>query len=76
MINPKFIEVHNKIQIVIDSIAVNESDKAINLLVSINEQLDDLLDQTDEDEDLVEISKYQVLVNQLYVKVNPPEDEQ
>ena len=76
MINPKFIEIHDKIQIVIDSIAVNESDKAINLLVSINEQLDDLLDQTDEDEDLVEISKYQVLVNQLYVKVNPPEDEQ
>jgi hypothetical protein len=39
--------------------------------LEISEKLDDLLDHSEEDEDLMEISKYQVLLNHLFKKINP-----
>ena len=43
--------------------------EAINKLAKVSEQLDDLLDFSDDDDDLIEISKYQVLLNQLQQKI-------
>jgi hypothetical protein len=67
----KFSEIKANVQEVIDLIAANDSVAAGNKLIIISDELDELLDFAEEDEDLIEISKYQVLLNQLFLKVNP-----
>lgn len=67
----QFDELKNGIQDIIDLIASNDNKSANNKLLEISDKLDDFLDHTDEDEDLREISKYQVLLNQLFQKINP-----
>jgi len=67
----KFSEIKSSVQEVIDLIASNETIEAGNKLIVISEQLDELLDFAEEDEDLIEVSKYQVLLNQLFLKINP-----
>ena len=62
------------LQEIIDFIAAKDNKSANNKLLEISEKLDDFLDHTDEDEDLIEISKYQVLINQLFQKINPEEE--
>lgn len=71
MRNNQFEELKNGVQEIIDLIAVKDHKSANNKLLKISEKLDDLLDHSDEDEDLIEISKYQVLLNQLFKKINP-----
>jgi hypothetical protein len=39
-------------------------------LLDAGEDLDELLDFSEKDEDLIEISKYKVLLNQLEQKIN------
>lgn len=69
-------ELKNKVQEIIDLIAQNNNLEAGNKLIIVSEQLDELLDFAEEDEDLIELSKYQVLINQLFMKINPTiEDE-
>lgn len=70
----QFEELKNGVQEIIDLIAAKDNKSANNKLREVSEKLDDFLDHTDEDEDLIEISKYQVLLNQLFQKINP-EDE-
>ena len=53
-----------------DFIAAKNGKEANNKLVEISEQLDDFLDFSDDDADLIEISRYQVLLNQLHQKIN------
>ncbi|OOG73603.1 hypothetical protein [Flavobacterium sp. A45] len=65
----KFSELKNGVQEIIDFIANKNTKEANNKLVEVSEQLDELLDHTDEDEELIEISKYQVLLNQLQQKI-------
>ncbi len=67
----QFEELKNGVQEIIDLIAIKDHKSANNKLLEISEKLDDFLDHTDEDEDLREISKYQVLLNQLFQKINP-----
>ncbi len=67
----QFEELKNGVQEIIDLIAAKDNKSANNKLLEISEKLDDFLDHTDEDEDLIEISKYQVLLNQLFQKINP-----
>ncbi len=67
----QFEELKNGVQEIIDLIAIKDNKSANNKLLEISEKLDDFLDHTDEDEDLIEISKYQVLLNQLFQKINP-----
>jgi len=67
----QFEELKNGVQQIIDLIAIKDNKLANNKLLEISEKLDDFLDHTDEDEDLIEISKYQVLLNQLFQKINP-----
>ena len=64
---------NNEIQIIIDAIAVKEFKKANNKLAEVGDIIDDLVDTTEDDDLLVEISKYQVLLNHLQVKLNASE---
>ena len=65
----KFDELKNGVQEIIDLIANKNAKDANNKLVEVSEELDELLDYSADDEDLIEISKYQVLLNQLQQKI-------
>ena len=71
MRNNQFVDLKNGVQEIIDLIAAKDNKSANNKLLEISEKLDVLLDHSEEDEDLIEISKYQVLLNQLFKKINP-----
>ena len=72
MANNQFEELKNNVQEIIDLIANKQNKEANNKLVEVSEKLDEILDHTDQDEDLMELSHYQVLLNQLHQKINPP----
>ena len=59
-----------EVQKIIDLIAAKNAKEANTKLVEISQQLDDFLDFSDDDADLIEISRYQVLLNQLHQKIN------
>ncbi|MBF4470893.1 MULTISPECIES: hypothetical protein [Flavobacterium] len=65
----KFDELKNGVQQIIDLIAVKNAKDANNKLAEVSDELDELLDYAEEDEELIEISKYQVLLNQLQQKI-------
>tara|TARA_R110002126_G_scaffold99555_2_gene230716 strand:+ start:707 stop:937 length:231 start_codon:yes stop_codon:yes gene_type:complete len=69
MESDKFILLKNNVQEIIDMIASKNAIEANNKLVDVSEQLDDLLDHSEEDEDLIEVSRYQVLLNKLHGKI-------
>jgi hypothetical protein len=71
--NSKFDDLKVRVQEIIDLIAAKDNREANNKLLDVNETLDEMLDFAEEDEDLREISKYQVLLNQLHVKINGEE---
>ncbi len=66
----RYEELKNSVQEIIDLIATKDNKEANNKLTSVSEILDELLDHAEEDEELIEISRYQVLLNQLYQKIN------
>ncbi|KAB1158192.1 hypothetical protein [Flavobacterium luteum] len=66
----KFIVLKESVQEIIDLIALKNNKEANNRLVEVSELLDELLDFSEEDEDLMQISRYQVLLNQLHQKIN------
>jgi hypothetical protein len=70
----QFEELKNGVQEIIDLIAAKDNKSANNKLLEVSDKLDEFLDHTDEDEDLIEISRYQVLLNQLFQKINPEEE--
>ncbi|MRX38601.1 hypothetical protein GJU43_04890 [Flavobacterium sp. LC2016-23] len=72
--NTKFEDLKASVQEIIDLIAAKNNREANNKLLEVNETLDELLDHAEEDEDLREISRYQVLLNQLHVKINGEEE--
>ena len=65
----KFNQVKNGVQQIIDFVAEKNAKEANNKLVEVSEELDELLDFAEEDEDLIEISRFQVLLNQLHQKI-------
>lgn len=65
----KFSELRNGVQEIIDFISSKNAKEANNKLVEVSEELDEMLDHAEEDEDLIEISKYQVLLNQLQQRI-------
>jgi len=65
----KFDQVKSGVQEIIDFIAEKNAKGANNKLVVVSEELDELLDFAEEDEDLIEISRYQVLLNQLHQRI-------
>ncbi len=58
------------IQEIIDLFAKKQLLEANEKLVLASEKIDELIDITDEDEAIVEICRYQVLLNQLNQKIN------
>ncbi|MCC9065749.1 hypothetical protein [Flavobacterium piscisymbiosum] len=69
----KFEDLKVSVQEIIDLIAAKNNREANNKLLEVNETLDEMLDHAEEDEDLREISRYQVLLNKLHVKINGEE---
>jgi CRISPR/Cas system CSM-associated protein Csm2 small subunit len=69
----KFETLKASVQEIIDLIAAGDSREANNKLLDVSEVLDEMLDHAEEDEELREISRYQVLLNQLHVKINGEE---
>jgi hypothetical protein len=65
----RFNAIKNNVQVIIDFIAEKNAREANNKLVEVSEELDELLDFSEDDEDLMEISRYQVLLNQLHQKI-------
>lgn len=63
-------ELKKEVQEIIDLIAGKQNREANNKLREVSETLDELLDHAEEDEELLEISRYQVLLNQLHQKIN------
>jgi hypothetical protein len=59
-----------EIQKIIDFLALHQKDQANQKLVEVSNLLDDIMDATENDEELVEFHKYQILLNHLNVKIN------
>lgn len=59
-----------EIQKIIDFIAANQKQQANQKLVVVSQVLDDLLDTAEMDEELVELHKYQLVLNHLNNKIN------
>ena len=59
-----------EIQKIIDFLALQQKDQANQKLVEVSNLLDDIMDATENDEDLVEFHKYQILLNHLNIKIN------
>lgn len=59
-----------EIQKIIDFIAANQKHQANQKLVAVSQVLDDLLDTAEMDEELVELHKYQLVLNHLNNKIN------
>ncbi len=69
MDNSKFTTLKSDVQEIIDLMANKQFIDANYKLLDAGEYLDELLDHSDDDADLIEISKYQVLLNQLQQKI-------
>jgi hypothetical protein len=59
-----------EIQKIIDFLALQQKDQANQKLVEVSSLLDDIMDATENDEDLIEFHKYQILLNHLNIKIN------
>ena len=69
MDKPNFESLQADVQEIIDLMADKQYIDANYKLLDAAEYLDELLDHSEADDDLIEISKYQVLLNQLQVKI-------
>lgn len=69
MEDKKFGTLKNDVQEIIDLMKIKEYKTAHDKLADASESLDELLDFLEEDNDLIQISKYQVLLNQLQMKI-------
>ena len=65
----KFAIIKTQTQEIIDLIASKNLSDANSKLADVSELLDELFDFSDNDADLVEISRYQLLINQLHLKI-------
>ena len=66
----KFTDLKIQTQEIIDFIAAKNYSEANFKLSEVSELLDELFDFSDDDADLIQISQYQVLINQLHQKIN------
>ena len=66
----KFATIKNEIQLIIDAMAMKNFSEASSKLVEVSDFIDNLIDTTNEEIVLREISKYQVLLNHLQIKMS------
>jgi hypothetical protein len=69
----KFSEIKKDIQLIIDNMAIKNFSEASIKLIEVSDDLDDMMDATDDEIVLREISKYQVLLNHLQIKMSRKE---
>ena len=69
----RFSEIKKDIQLIIDNMAINNFSEASIKLIEVSDDLDDMMDATDDEIVLREISKYQVLLNHLQIKMSTKE---
>ena len=69
----KFDAIKKDIQLIIDNIAYKNFTEASIKLIEVSDNLDDMMDATDDEVVLREISKYQVLLNHLQIKMSTKE---
>lgn len=65
-----FVQIRKDIQLIIDDMATKNFSEAATLLVQVSNELEELIDLTSNEETLVEISKYQLLLNHLQIKMS------
>jgi F0F1-type ATP synthase membrane subunit b/b' len=65
----KFNNLRSAVQEIIDLVAAKRYQEAIEKHASTNEELDEMIDHSDDDADLRELSRYQVLLNRLHEKI-------
>ena len=69
----RFSEIKKDIQLIIDNMAIKNFSEASIKLIEVSDDLDDMLDETDDEVVMREISKYQVLLNHLQIKMSTKE---
>ena len=69
----RFSEIKKDIQLIIDNMAIKNFSEASSKLVDVSDVLDDMIDATDDEIVLREITKYQVLLNHLQIKMSAKE---
>ena len=69
----RFSEIKKDIQLIIDDMAIKNFSEASIKLIEVSDDLDDMMDATDDEIILREISKYQVLLNHLQIKMSTKE---
>ncbi len=69
----RFSEIKKDIQLIIDNMAIKNFSEASIKLIEVSDDLDDMLDETDDKVVMREISKYQVLLNHLQIKMSTKE---
>jgi hypothetical protein len=69
----QFTTIKKDIQLIIDNIAIKNFSDASIKLIEVSDDLDDMMDETDDVFVLREISKYQVLLNHLQIKMSTKE---
>ncbi|MEL1248913.1 MULTISPECIES: hypothetical protein [Flavobacterium] len=69
----QFTTIKKDIQLIIDNMAIKNFSEASIKLIEVSDDLDDMMDETDDVFVLREISKYQVLLNHLQIKMSTKE---
>ncbi|MCW1149210.1 hypothetical protein [Flavobacterium lacisediminis] len=69
----QFTTIKKDIQLIIDNMAIKNFSEASIKLIEVSDDLDDMMDATDDVFVLREISKYQVLLNHLQIKMSTKE---
>ena len=69
----QFTTIKKDIQLIIDNMAIKNFSEASIKLIEVSDDLNDIMDATDDVFVLREISKYQVLLNHLKIKMSTKE---
>jgi len=72
--NNLFAPLKIEIQSIIDNIAIKNVTVACQKLIEVSNSIDQLIDVTTDEEILVELTKYQLLLNHLQLKMSIKED--
>ncbi|MEN9325789.1 hypothetical protein [Flavobacterium sp.] len=69
MHSQQLVNLKPKVQTIIDFLANKDWDTAQLLLLEVSEEVENLIDEVVSDDHLIELSKYQVLLKHLVLKI-------
>ncbi|CAN1565553.1 hypothetical protein MCEGE10_02882 [Flavobacteriaceae bacterium] len=70
MKNNKFGDIKSRVQEIIDFVALNNYETAKIKIKEVSDSLDEILDVSPYEDDVMEISRYKILLNQLLRKMS------